>query len=77
MKCPNCKGMGKLNGPAYAPPISRSSKACPTCKGTGHADERFRNMVICPVCKGWGVEPPLNKNNTCQRCIGVGMTARK
>ena len=74
--CPNCKGVGAINGPKYLPPIIQSWKRCPTCKGVGKVKDRLRGWVICPQCGGWAKEAHrIVIGRACPRCKGVGIVA--
>jgi DnaJ-class molecular chaperone len=71
--CPNCKGRGEIEGPKHLPLSKWTPKQCPTCNGTGMADDRFRSRSICPSCQGWGEDPEHRKGYTCWKCKGDGL----
>jgi len=71
--CQNCKGTGEIEGPRHLPLGKWTPKQCPTCGGSGMADDRFRGYGTCPNCQGWGEDPQHRKGYTCWKCKGDGL----
>jgi DnaJ-class molecular chaperone len=75
--CPNCNGVGKIEGPPGALEISVTTRTCPTCRGSGEvATEIARWWNICDECGGWGKVGMPIAPQTCPSCRGRGMISR-
>jgi DnaJ-class molecular chaperone len=75
--CPNCNGVGEIEGPPGAPIIATTTKTCPTCRGSGEvATEIARWWEICDECGGWGKVGMQIAPQTCSSCRGRGMVSR-
>jgi DnaJ-class molecular chaperone len=71
--CPNCNGVGKIEGPPGALEISVTTRTCPTCRGSGEvATEIARWWNICDECGGWGKVGMPIAPQTCPSCRGRG-----
>ena len=75
--CPNCNGVGKIEGPPGAPMIATRIETCPTCTGSGEVStEIARWWDICDICGGWGEVGMQIAPQTCPSCRGRGMVSR-
>ena len=75
--CPNCNGVGEIEGPPRAPMIAAIIKTCPTCQGSGAVStEIARWWDICDICEGWGEVGMQIAPQTCPSCRGRGMVSR-
>ena len=75
--CPNCNGVGQIEGPPGAMIVSTTTKTCPTCRGSGEVTtEIARWWEICDECGGWGKVGMLIAPQTCSSCRGRGMVSR-
>lgn len=71
--CPNCRGIGEIEGPSWVFHDQRSTKTCPSCDGTGTVNNAYRNWTRCLKCAGWGNQRPLSANRRCTACKGSGI----
>jgi hypothetical protein len=71
--CQNCKGAGEIEGPFWAFHLDRSTKKCPSCKGTGQLPEKYEALKLCPECEGWGTKRPITLGPPCPTCDGRGL----
>jgi DnaJ-class molecular chaperone len=75
--CPNCNGVGEIEGPPGAMVINSRTKTCPMCNGSGEVSPDVpRWWSVCPRCRGWGEVGMQIMPQTCPTCNGRGMISR-
>jgi uncharacterized RDD family membrane protein YckC len=71
--CPNCLGIGEIEGPNWVFYNQRTKKKCPSCNGTGTVNNAYSNWPRCLKCDGWGNQRPLATSRQCTVCKGSGI----